>query len=194
MHQLPDGSSILLMMKPAFFSRISARVVLAAAALLCGSAAMAQAAQSALVGEDYRKVNQLITVKNYAGALQAADAYLSNNPRDPQMRLLRSRVLVAQGKTAEARSQLLSITQEYPEIAEPYNNLAVLYAQSGELDMARTALESAVRINPGYAVALQNLGDVYRRMAHDQYNKALALQPNNRTLQEKARATRVAAP
>ena len=60
--------------------------------------------------------------------------------------------------------------------------------------MARTALESAVRINPGYAVALQNLGDVYRRMAHDQYNKALALQPNNRTLQEKVRATRVAAP
>ena len=114
------------MMKPAFFSRISARVVLAAAALLCGSAAMAQAAQTALVGEDYRKVNQLITAKNYAGALQAADAYLTNNPRDPQMRLLRSRVLVAQGKTAEARGQLLSITQEYPEIAEPYNNLAVL--------------------------------------------------------------------
>lgn len=182
------------MMKPAFFSRISARVVLAAAALLCGSAAMAQAAQTALVGEDYRKVNQLITAKNYAGALQAADAYLTNNPRDPQMRLLRSRVLVAQGKTAEARGQLLSITQEYPEIAEPYNNLAVLYAQSGELDMARTALESAVRINPSYAVALQNLGDVYRRMAHDQYNKALALQPNNRALQEKARATRVATP
>lgn len=159
------------------------------AALMCAQAAQAQ---TSLVGEDYRKVNQLITTKNYAAALQAADAYLTDNPRDPQMRLLRSRVLVAQGKSEEARSQLLIITQEYPEIAEPYNNLAVLYAQAGELDLARTALEQAVRINPSYAEALHNLGDVYRRMAHEQYSKALALQPGNRTLQEKARTTHAA--
>lgn len=162
------------------------------AALVCGQAAQAQTPQAALVGEDYRKVNQFIATKNYAAALQAADGYLASNPRDPQMRLLRARVLVAQGKADEARSQLLAITQEYPEIAEPYNNLAVLYAQTGELDLARTALESAVRINPSYAVALHNLGDVYRRMAHEHYSKALALQPGNRSLQEKARATRAA--
>ncbi|MDO4795312.1 MAG: tetratricopeptide repeat protein [Brachymonas sp.] len=177
--------------------RLGAATLLTAA-LLGGQAAQAQTAQTAqatqvaLVGEDYRKVNQLITTKNYAAALQEADSYLANNPRDPQMRLLRSRVLVAQGKTDEARNQLLTITQEYPEIAEPYNNLAVLYAQAGELDLARTALESAVRINPGYAVALHNLGDVYRRMAHEHYSKALALQPGNRTLQEKAQAMRAA--
>lgn len=170
--------------------RRGGQALLAAVVLACSQAATAQ---TALVGEDYRKVNQFIVAKNYAAALQAADSYLANNPRDPQMRLLRSRVLVAQGKTDEARSQLLTITQEYPEIAEPYNNLAALYAQAGELDMARTALENAVRINPNYAVALQNLGDVYRRMAHDYYNKALALQPGNRVLQEKAQATRAAA-
>ena len=173
------------------WQRVGVQAVVAVSLLLGGGLAQAQ---TALVGEPYRKTNQLITAKNYAAALQTADAHLTGNPRDPQMRLIRSRVLIAQGKTDEARSQLLTITQEFPEIAEPYNNLAVLYAQTGELDMARTALESAVRINPSYAVALQNLGDVYRRMAHDQYNKALALQPNNRTLQEKARATRVAAP
>ena len=73
---------------------LGARALLVAALVLpCG----AVLAQSALVGEDYRKVNQLITAKNYTGALQAADAYLTGNPRDPQMRLLRSRVLVAQG-------------------------------------------------------------------------------------------------
>lgn len=179
--------------KPA--CRVGAAVLLMAA-LMGSQVTQAQTAQSAqaapmtLVGEDYRKVNQLINTKHYAAALKAADGYLANNPRDPQMRLLRSRVLVAQGKTDEARNQLLAITQEYPEIAEPYNNLAVLYAQAGELDLARTALEQAVRINPGYTVALHNLGDVYRRMAHEQYSKALTLQPGNRTLQEKARATR----
>ena len=174
-------------MKQVFLMRVLAGSILAAATLFGSGAALAQ---TALVGEDYRKVNQLIAGKNYAAALQAADSYLAGNPRDPQMRLLRSRVLVTQGKTDEARNQLLSITQEYPEIAEPYNNLAVLYAQAGELDMARTALENAVRINPSYAVALQNLGDVYRRIANGYYSKALALQPGNRTLQEKVRATR----
>ena len=164
--------------------RLGARALLVVALLVSGSAVLAQ---SALVGEDYRKVNQLITAKNYAAALQAADTYLAGNPRDPQMRLLRSRVLVAQGKTDEARNQLLTITQEFPEIAEPYNNLAVLYAEAGEMELARVSLENAVRINPSYAVALQNLGDVYRRIAHDHYSRALALQPNNRALQQKVR-------
>ena len=171
-------------MKQVRFMRLLAGSALAAATLLGSGAALAQ---TALVGEDYRKVNQLIAGKNYAAALQAADSYLAGNPRDPQMRLLRSRVLVAQGKTDEARNQLLSITQEYPEIAEPYNNLAVLYAEEGQIELARAALENALRINPNYATALHNLGDIYQRMARNSYSKALALQPNNAQLQNKVK-------
>ena len=114
--------------------------------------------------------------------------HLSSNPRDPQMRLLKSRILVAQGKSGEAMQLLQTLTQEYPEIAEPYNNLAVLYASSGQLDQARVALENALRINPNYGLALQNMGDVYRRMAHEYYSKALAQQLNNRALQAKVRS------
>lgn len=164
-------------------------------ALLCGLALIALFtthqpvhAQTALVGEAYKKVNQLITAKNYKAAQEAADAHLSSNPRDPQMRLLKSRILVAQGKSGEAMQLLQTLTQEYPEIAEPYNNLAVLYASSGQLDQARVALENALRINPNYGLALQNMGDVYRRMAHEYYSKALAQQPNNRALQAKVRS------
>jgi tetratricopeptide (TPR) repeat protein len=173
------------------WQRVEVQAVFAVSLLLCGGLAQAQ---TALVGESYRKTNQLITAKNYAAALQAADAHLTGNPRDPQMRLIRSRVLIAQGKTDEARSQLLTITQEFPEIAEPYNNLAVLYAQSGELEMARAALESALRINPQYVLALHNMGDVYRQIAEDHYRKALALQPGNRVLQEKIRAMQSPSP
>lgn len=171
--------------------RIGLRTALAVSLLLGGGLAQAQ---TALVGEHYKKVNQLLTAKDYPAALQAADAYLAGNPRDPQMRLIRSRVLIAQGKTDAARDQLLAITQEFPEIAEPYNNLAVLYAQSGELEMARTALESALRINPQYVLALHNMGDVYRRIAEDHYRRALALQPGNRVLQEKIRAMQSSSP
>ena len=173
------------------WQRVGVQAVVAVSLLLGGGLAQAQ---TALVGEPYRKTNQLITAKNYAAALQTADAHLTGNPRDPQMRLIRSRVLIAQGKTDEARSQLLTITQEFPEIAEPYNNLAVLYAQSEELEMARAALESALRINPQYVLALHNMGDVYRQIAEDHYRKALALQPGNRVLQEKIRAMQSPSP
>ncbi|MFV0601748.1 MAG: tetratricopeptide repeat protein [Brachymonas sp.] len=171
--------------------RIGLHAALAVSLLLGGDLAQAQ---TTLVGEPYKKVNQFLAAKDYPSALQAADAYLAGNPRDPQMRLIRSRVLIAQGKTEEARNQLLVITQEFPEIAEPYNNLAVLYAQSGELEMARTALESALRINPQYVLALHNMGDVYRRIAEDHYRRALALQPGNRVLQEKIRAMQSSSP
>ncbi len=60
--------------------------------------------------------------------------------------------------------------------------------------MARTALESALRINPQYVLALHNMGDVYRRIAEDHYRRALALQPGNRVLQEKIRAMQSSSP
>jgi tetratricopeptide (TPR) repeat protein len=44
------------------------------------------------------------------------------------------------------------LTEDYPELPEPYNNLAVLYAQQKQYDKARTALEMAIRIHPGYAL------------------------------------------
>ncbi len=145
-------------------------------------------AQDEPVGSAYQKVNRLIVAKNYTAALEFAKKHLKTNPSDPQMRLLKSRIFVAQNKIKDARAVLLGITQEFPEIAEPYNNLAVLYAQTGQLDQAKVALENALRINPNYQLALQNLGDVYRRMAHNYYSKALALQPNNNALKKKIQA------
>lgn len=144
-------------------------------------------AQEPLVGDAYQRVNRLIVAKNYAAALQAAQKHLEEAPSDPQMRLLKSRILVAQQQPKAARAILLGITQEFPEIAEPYNNLAVLYAQAGELDQAKVALKNALRINPNYQLALHNLGDVYRRMASNHYRQALALQPQSKTLKQKIR-------
>lgn len=145
-------------------------------------------AQDRLVGQDYQKVAQLISQNHLDVALQAADSYLAGNPRDPQMRLLKSRILQEQGHAQEAQAVLLALTQEFPEIPEPHNNLAVLYARNGQLDLARTSLETALRNNPQYVTALENLGDVYRRMALDSYRKALTRQPGNKTLAAKISA------
>jgi len=70
--------------------------------------------------------------------------------------------------------------EDFPELPEPYNNLAVLYASEGQLDSARAALEMALAAAPNYATALENLGDVYLQMAADAYQRAAKLDPSNR--------------
>jgi Flp pilus assembly protein TadD len=83
-------------------------------------------------------------------------------------------------KPDEARAAFEKLTQDFPELPEPYNNLAVLYAAEGQLDNARRALETALLAAPGYATAYENLGDVYLQLAADSYQKASKLEPANR--------------
>jgi ketosteroid isomerase-like protein len=64
-------------------------------------------------------------------------------------------------------------------LPEPYNNLAVLYAGQNQFDKARTALEMAIRTNPSYTTAHENLGDVYAKLASQAYGKALQLDASN---------------
>ncbi len=133
----------------------------------------------------YDDVAALAKSGKTAEAIAKADQYLSNNPRDPQMRFLKG---VAQSKAGDleaATTTFQTLVEEYPELPEPYNNLAVIYASQGQLDKARGALEMAVRNNPNYAVAHENLGDIYARLAHDSYNQSLKLNGNNRALKLK---------
>ncbi len=71
---------------------------------------------------------------------------------------------------------------------EPRNNLAVLYAQKGEYALARDELERAIQTAPDYAVAHENLGDVYARLAEVEYEKTMALDRRNRTAGPEAEA------
>jgi Flp pilus assembly protein TadD len=131
----------------------------------------------AVLADDYADVNQLLRSGNYAEALAKADRYIAAKPRDPQMRFLKGVVQTQAGRTTDAIATFTQLTEEYPELPEPYNNLAVLYAGRSEFDKARAALEAAVRANPGYAIAHENLGDVYARLAAISYAKAQQLDP-----------------
>jgi len=129
--------------------------------------------------DDYSDVNQLVRASKFSEALTKVDNYLAAKPTDPQMRFFKGVIQRNLGKTAEAITTFTQLTQDYPELPEPYNNLAVLYAGQGLFDKARLALEMAIRTNPSYAVAHENLGDVYARLASQAYNKALQLDNNN---------------
>ncbi|MGH8806203.1 MAG: L,D-transpeptidase Cds6 family protein, partial [Polaromonas sp.] len=108
-----------------------------------------------------------------------ADQYLASKPRDPQMRFFKGVIQTETGKTSEAIATFSKITEDYPELPEPYNNIAVLYAGQSQFDKARAALEMAIRTNPSYATAHENLGDVYARLASQAYSKALQLDGGN---------------
>jgi tetratricopeptide (TPR) repeat protein len=129
--------------------------------------------------DDYSDVSQLMRNGNLGEAAAKADAYLSAKPRDPQMRFLKGVIQRDSGKTAEAIASFTRLTEDYPELPEPYNNLAVLYAGQSQFDKARATLEMAIRVNPSYAIAHENLGDVYVKLASQAYTKALQLDTAN---------------
>src|SRR3989344_4962020 len=129
--------------------------------------------------DDYTEITQLIKAGKPADALAKADQRLAANPRDPQLRFLRGVAQADSGKPADAITTFTKLTEEYPELPEPYNNLAVLYANQNQLDKARTALEMAIRTNPSYATAHENMGDIYAKLASQAYNKALQLDATN---------------
>jgi tetratricopeptide (TPR) repeat protein len=129
--------------------------------------------------DEYTDVSQLVRAGKLADALGKADLYLAGKPRDPQMRFLKGVIQRDSGKTADAIATFTRLTEDFPELPEPYNNLAVLYAGQSQFDKARTALEMAIRTNPSYATAHENLGDVYAKLASQAYNKALQLDASN---------------
>jgi tetratricopeptide (TPR) repeat protein len=129
--------------------------------------------------DEYGDVNQLMRNGKSADALTRADQYLASKPRDPQMRFLKGVILTESGKPTDAINIFTKLTEDFPELPEPYNNLAVLYAGQSQFDKARAALEMAIRTNPSYSTAHENLGDVYAKLASQAYTKALQLDAGN---------------
>jgi tetratricopeptide (TPR) repeat protein len=157
-------------MKQSKITLTSAFRLVIAATLLITSSAQA---------DEYSDVNQLIRADKFAEAAAKADAYLVAKPRDPQMRFLKGVIQRSAGKSAEAIFTFTKLTEDFPELPEPYNNLAVLYSSQGQFEKARTALEMAIRTNPSYATAHENLGDIYSRLASQAYNSALQIDANS---------------
>lgn len=151
--------------------------------------AWAQAEVATQVRSDYQAIETLIQQRRFDDAIAAADLYLSHNARDPQVRFLKGVAQTGAGLTDAAIASFSELIQVYPELPEPYNNLAALYAGQGDYGKARDALLQAVEANPDYAVAHENLGDIYIQLAAEQYRTAQQLDSRNRRLAPKLRLT-----
>ncbi|KMY86702.1 TPR repeat [Candidatus Paraburkholderia calva] len=144
-----------------------------AACFMPSGAARAQVARSTTDGTP--QVDATIANKDWAAALRQLDAHLASNPRDVQAKFKRATVLACLGRDDDAIQGFTELTQAYPELPEPYNNLAALYAKKGRYEDARNALETAVKANPSYALAYDNLSDLYLRLAAESYKRAQSL-------------------
>jgi ketosteroid isomerase-like protein len=165
----------------AFTHRSASRLVsslIAGLLMLCASV-------SPVFADSIQEAEQLLRLKQPQQALEKIDIYLAQRPRDPQGRFFKGLILTELGRIPEATLVFQKLTEDYPELPEPYNNLAVLYAQQKQYDKAKTALEMAIRTHPSYAVAHENLGDIYARMATQAYDRALQLDSSNKAAQSK---------
>lgn len=135
--------------------------------------------------DELQDATQLFKQGQHAQALSKINTLLSARPKDAQGRFLKGLILTEQGKTADAIKVFTELTQDYPELPEPYNNLAVLYASQSQYEKAKSALEMAIRTHPSYATAHENLGDIYAKMASQAYDRALQLDSSNTATQTK---------
>jgi Flp pilus assembly protein TadD len=75
------------------------------------------------------------------------------------------------------------MTTRFPELPEPWNNLASEYVRQGKLDMARDALNMALSAAPNYATARANLGQVQLMLAEQSLRQASRLGAPNAAAQ-----------
>lgn len=98
-------------------------------------------------------------------ALQRAERASVADPRDVQVRFLHALVLMDLQRNGDAMARFTALSQDFPELADPYNNLALLHVRAKELQQARAALEMALRNDPGHRTARANLGQVHLMLA-----------------------------
>lgn len=125
-----------------------------------------------------RQAQAALNRRDPARALAMANAALQEAPGDARLRFLKGLALFQLKRMADAEHEFNGLIEEFPELPEPYNNLAVVRAAQGNLEGARDALEAAIRSVPDYEVAYQNLGDLYLQLAAQRWRHAQKLAPS----------------
>lgn len=200
----PQGDTLLAHRRPGGTDRWVIAALLLALALLALPLTSFSATQEA------EEIAQLMRTNELDKALSRTELALQQQPSDAQLRFLKGMILVSQKRRTEAIEVFTQLANEAPDQAEPYNNLAALYAEGGDLDQARVALETALRKKPDFALAQENIGDLYAKLASLTYDQLLSVQKEhaaahsnletlvtivgsvNRTLQTKAEEIRLA--
>jgi len=145
--------------------------------ILCPSSVFAQTS--------YADIQLLNKQGQYIEALKLTEDQLYRNKSDIKLQFMKGLILTRLDRYGDAEKVFVQLTKEYPELPEPFNNLAVVYAAQGKYSEAETALKSAINTHPTYATAHENLGDIYAKKASRAYNQALELDTSSKSAREK---------
>lgn len=166
-------------------SAISARGLMALNLRVCVCLVVCLLASGIVCADDYLDVQRMLRGGQLAEASAKVNQFVAVKPRDAQMRFLKGLIQIELRKPDDAIDTFSKLTEDFPELPEPYNNLAVLFASKNQFHKARVALEMAIRTNPNYATAHENLGDVHAKLASEAYSRALQLDGDNAGVQPK---------
>jgi len=148
-------------------------------AAICSTGAFAAAAGP------LQEAQRLFSQRQLQPALDRTDQIIAAKPGDAQARFLKGLILAEMNRPEDAIAEFRRLSEDYPELPEPYNNMAVIYARTHQYEKAKSALEMAIRAHPGYGTAYENLGDIYVRLASQAYEKALQLDASSVTAKGK---------
>ena len=138
--------------------------------------------------EPHETTLKLIKQEKFNEAQRFIEVYLQDHPNDPQMKFWMALLLDKQGETQTSLKLYREITQQYPELPEPHNNLGMALAKMGALDEAKAEFEMALREQPDMANAMENLFQVYLLLTRQTLQKALSLNPRSPVLAQKLQA------
>jgi len=155
-----------------------------------GSVPMAQqpVQRDASVAGDIERAQTLYESGRSQAALDVVDGVLGRVAGDAEARFLQGLIYADMNRRTDAIEVFSALTRDFPELPEPWNNLAVLFAENGEFDKARQALLAAIQTHPSYSTAHENLGDLYARMASMAYDRALEQDRGNESARLKLSA------
>jgi tetratricopeptide (TPR) repeat protein len=134
-------------------------------------------------------IEKLVKARQFPEAIKLIDTRLKSSPKNVQLRFLKARLQIEMRDLEQAKKTLIQITQQFPELPEPYNNLAAISASQEKWIEARDYLELALKLRPSYAIASANLGELYVRLGAQAYeDAALSAQLNQRQYSNRAKA------
>lgn len=120
------------------------------------------------------ELQRLIDQNSFSSATITGDQLLIEQPGNARIQFLTAYAYQMDRQTDRAKELYEKLIQEYPELPEPRNNLAMIYLNQGNSDKASQLLIDALNTNSSYSTAYNNLGRIYRGIASATYRQAVS--------------------
>lgn len=130
---------------------------------------------AALAQDPYSSIIEHQENGRFEQALSQVNQLLVSNQNDFRALLLKGNVNKLMGNSEQAIEIFKRLIKQFPHMPEPYNNLAVLYADSGQTSLAVETLQQVFSTSHSYSAAFNNLRNLYNEMASSAYREALDL-------------------